>query len=84
MDKFTWYNKARIRRGCPDLEAMGMAPTLAMYWGYGYAGYFAGQEVRRETWGTGQYFYYAKHNQSMGDYGSFSPMDNGSGKSGTY
>lgn len=82
MDKFTWYNKARIRRGCPDLEAMGMAPTLAMYWGYGYAGYFAGQEVRRETWGTGQYFYYAKHNQSMGDYGSFSPMDNGSGKSG--
>lgn len=83
MDKFTWYNKARVRRGCPDLVAMGMAPTLAMYWGYGYGGYFASQEVRRETWGSGQFFYYAKHNQSMGDYGSFTPMDSGSGKSGS-
>lgn len=79
MEKFSWYNQARVRRGLPDLEAMGMGPTLAMYWGYGYGGYFYDQEVRRETWGTGQYFFYAKHNQFYGGYGSFTPMANGSG-----
>ena len=80
MDKFSWYNKARVRRGLPDLEAMGMGPTFAMYWGYGYGGYFYDQEVRRETWGLGQYFFYAKHNQFYGDYGSYTPMGSGSGK----
>ena len=78
-EKFSWYNKARMRRGLPDLDAMGMGPTFAMYWGYGYGGYFYDQEVRRETWGTGQYFFYAKHNQFYGGYGSFTPMGNGSG-----
>ena len=81
MEKFSWYNKARVRRGLPDLEAMGYGPMLAMYWGYGYGGYFYDQEVRRETWGTGQYFFYAKHNQFMGGYGTFTPMANGSGSS---
>ena len=81
MDKFSWYNKARVRRGLPDLEAMGMGPTFAMYWGYGYGGYFYDQEVRRETWGLGQYFFYAKHNQFYGDYGSYTPMGSGSGNS---
>ena len=79
MDKYSWYNKARIRRGLPDLDAMGMGSTFAMYWGYGYGGYFYDQEVRRETWGLGQYFFYAKHNQFYGDYGSYTPMGSGSG-----
>ena len=81
MDKFSWYNKARVRRGLPDLEAMGMGATFAMYWGYGYGGYFYDQEVRRETWGLGQYFFYAKHNQFYGEYGSYTPMGSGSGNS---
>ena len=79
-EKYDWYNKARIRRGLPDLDAMGMGPTFAMYWGYGYGAYFYDQEVRRETWGTGQYFYYAKHNQFYGGYGSYTPMGSGSGR----
>jgi len=81
MEKFSWYNKARVRRGLPDLEAMGMGETFAMYWGYGYGGYFYDQEVRRETWGLGQYFFYAKHNQFYGEYGSYTPMASGSGNS---
>ena len=80
MDKFNWYNKARMRRGLPDIEAMGMGPTFAMYWGYGYGGYFFDQEVRRETWGLGQYFFYAKHNQFYGEYGSYTPLGSGSGR----
>ncbi len=80
-EKFDWYNKARMRRGHSDLAAMGMAETLIMYWGYGYGAYFYAQEVRRETWGSGQYFFYAKHNQFDGDYGSYTPMENGSGRS---
>ncbi|MBQ4445269.1 MAG: RagB/SusD family nutrient uptake outer membrane protein [Prevotella sp.] len=81
MEKYSWYNKARVRRGLPDLDAMGMGDTFAMYWGYGYGGYFYDQEVRRETWGLGQYFFYAKHNQFYGDYGSYTPMGSGSGNS---
>lgn len=80
-DKFHWYNEARIRRGHADLNAMGMGETFVMYWGYGYGPYFFAQEVRRETWGGGQYFFYAKHNQFNGDYGSYTPMENGSGRS---
>ena len=61
-EKVDWYNKARMRRGCNDLVAMGLAPTLAMYWtAYGYGPVFLSNEIRREFWGTGQWLYYPKH-----------------------
>ena len=82
LEKVDWYNKARVRRGCPDLSAMGVLPTLAMYLGYGYGPYFFGQEVRRETWGSGQYFFYVKHNATSND-GSYTMFENGSGGNGT-
>ena len=50
MDKYSWYNKARIRRGLPDLDAMGMGPTFAMYWGYGYGGYGYGSRSKKTTY----------------------------------
>lgn len=62
MEKVEWYNKARVRRGCLDLVAMGLGPTLAAYWtGYGYGPILLSNEIRRETWGTGQWLYYPKH-----------------------
>ncbi len=61
MEKVEWYNAARVRRGCPDLVAMGLAPTLAMYWPAGYGPILLSNEVRREFWGTGQWIYFTKH-----------------------
>ena len=60
-EKVDWYNKSRIRRGCPDLEMMGLLPTLTMYWPAGYGPIRLSNEVRREFWGTGQWIYFTKH-----------------------
>jgi hypothetical protein len=61
MEKVEWYNKARVRRGCIDLVAMGLGPTLAQYWPAGYGPILLSNEVRREFWGTGQWIYFTKH-----------------------
>ena len=61
-EKVDWYNQARMRRGCPDLNMMGIVPMLVQYWtAYGYGPMFLSNEIRRETWGTGQWLYYPKH-----------------------
>ena len=60
-EKVDWYNKARVRRGCPDLVAMGIAPILEAYWPQGYGPILLSNEVRREMWGTGQWMYFTKH-----------------------
>ena len=60
VDKAGWYNKARVRRGCIDLEMMGLLPTLAAYWAQGYGDIFLSNEYRREFYGTGQWFFMAK------------------------
>jgi len=61
-EKVDWYNKARMRRGCPDLNAMGIVPVLEMYWTmYGYGPMLLSNEIRREMWGMGQWIYYPKH-----------------------
>ena len=61
MEKVEWYNKARVRRGCIDLVAMGLGPTLAQYWPAGYGPLLLSNEIRREFWGTGQWMYFPKH-----------------------
>ena len=66
MEKVEWYNQARVRRGCIDLVGMGLGPTLAQYWPMGYGPILLSNEVRREFWGTGQWFYFTKHVQ-VGD-----------------
>ena len=65
-EKVEWYNKARMRRGLPDLNAIGMAPRIAMYWNYGYGNVFVSNEYRREFWGEGQWFYFAKRVDILG------------------
>ena len=85
--KVDWYNKARIRRGCYDLNMIGLAPMMATYWGYGYGNIFLSNEIRRETWGTGQWFYFAKRQEIYPGYGVgfIYTYDNGSaGSTATY
>ncbi|MBR7018373.1 MAG: RagB/SusD family nutrient uptake outer membrane protein [Prevotella sp.] len=60
-EKVHWYNAARVRRGCMDLEALGVAPMLVQYWPVGYGPILLSNEIRREFWGTGQWFYFTKH-----------------------
>lgn len=61
MEQVEWYNQARVRRGCIDLVAMGLGPTLAGLWPQGYGPILLSNEVRREFWGTGQWIYFTKH-----------------------
>ena len=68
-EKADWYNKARMRRGLPDLDLMGMTPMIAMYWDMGYGNIFASNEYRREFWGEGQWFYFAKRSEIVPGYG---------------
>ena len=58
MEQVEWYNQARVRRGCIDLVAMGLGPTLAGLWPQGYGPILLSNEVRREFWGTGQWIYF--------------------------
>lgn len=63
----SWYNEARMRRGLPNLVEMGYAPTLAMYWPMGYGPIFLSNEYRREFWGEGQWFFFAKRVPVLAD-----------------
>lgn len=60
-EEVEWYNTARVRRGCMDLVGMGLGPTLEQYWPMGYGTLLLSNEVRREFWGTGQWFFFVKH-----------------------
>lgn len=86
-EKFEWYNKARMRRGLADLSGSPYEAQLIMYWDYGYGPIFASNELRREYWGEGQWFYHIKRNAILLDsYGyedpGFSyPTENGASTS---
>ena len=66
-EKVDWYNKARMRRGLPDLNVLNMTPYFTMYWDYGYGNVFLSNEYRREFWGEGQWFYFAKRVDIVGN-----------------
>ena len=77
-EKVYWLNQARIRRGLYDLEMVGMTDYYVMYWDYGYGNVFVSNEYRREFWGEGQWFYFAKRVDIVGyGFGAGYYFDNG-------
>lgn len=66
MEAVGWYNQVRTRRGLLDINEIGMTEDLAMYWDYGYAGFFLGNEYKREFWGEGQFFFFIKRFDCVG------------------
>lgn len=72
-EKFEWYNKARMRRGLSDLNDSPMGPMIIMYWDAGYGPIFVSNELRREFWGEGQWFYHIKRVPVLAD--SYGPQD---------
>lgn len=65
-EKINWLNQARMRRGLYDIEMLGLMDYYLMYWDYGYGNVFISNEYRREFWGEGQWFYFAKRVDIMG------------------
>lgn len=65
-EKVYWLNQARIRRGLYDIEMLGLMDYYLMYWDYGYGNVFVSNEYRREFWGEGQWFYFAKRVDIVG------------------
>jgi len=65
-EKLDWLNKARMRRGLNDVFALGLDGYYTNYWDMGYGGIFVSNEYRREFWGEGQWFYFAKRVDVLG------------------
>lgn len=65
MEKVQLYDAIRGRRGNMQFGPLGYYPVLASYWPQ-YGGMFTSNEYRREFWGEGQWFYYAKRCDILG------------------